>query len=355
MKYVSKKVLLYANLMQLAVATTALTSGCSYNENTKGITNDYFEYLIEQENHMEIQKLKMQTTLASMEASSQPISKTIEETKLFKEIPSVIATTNVNIRKAPIDGNLVGKLVEGQTLEMVEELSNGWYKVLYYGEECYVSGDYVSKTITYQVNGDIKKVCYATADIEITIPKEVSKSGGEESAIIPRLECLEIYEENEDNYLVQTADYIGYVAKTSLEELTGTFVVVDISNQELKLYENNEVILETPVITGKPSTPTYEGLFSIYNITHNRYLKGAGYESYVDVMMKFNKNEGLHDAEYHYCDNGIEPNHGWRNSWDFGGNTYLTNGSHGCVNMPHDAVMKVYDYVDEGTPVLIKK
>ena len=112
-------------------------------------------------------------------------------------------------------------------------------------------------------------------------------------------------------------------------------------------------ILTSPVVTGKPATPTNEGLFNIYNITYDRYLIGKGYESYVDIMMKFDGNIGLHDAEYHTNENGKF--HGWRASSDFGGETYIKNGSHGCVNMPHDEVMEVSEYVGLGTKVLVKK
>ena len=70
-------------------------------------------------------------------------------------------------------------------------------------------------------------------------------------------------------------------------------------------------------------------------------------------MMKFDGNIGLHDAEYHTDDNGFK--HGWRNRSDFGGETYIKNGSHGCVNMPHEEVMEVSEYVDLGTKVLVKK
>ena len=69
--------------------------------------------------------------------------------------------------------------------------------------------------------------------------------------------------------------------------------------------------------------------------------------------MYYNGGEGLHDAEYHSCD--AKKNHGWRCREEFGGETYINNGSHGCVNMMHDDVMEVSEYVEVGTPVLVKK
>ena len=121
-----------------------------------------------------------------------------------------------------------------------------------------------------------------------------------------------------------------------------------------------EIILETPVITGKPSTPTDQGIFEIQEITRNRYLynEDGTPNVWVDVMMKFNGNEGLHDAEYHndYDDNGnLIRHHGWKATSSFGGQTHLYNGSHGCVNMLHDAAIEVYNQVEVGTKVLVKE
>ena len=65
---------------------------------------------------------------------------------------------------------------------------------------------------------------------------------------------------------VRTNDYVGYIDKKAVILLEDTFVVIDISNQELKLYKDNGVILTTPVVTGKPSTPTDEGMFEIYKL-----------------------------------------------------------------------------------------
>lgn len=200
----------------------------------------------------------------------------------------------------------------------------------------------------------IQKVYYATSDVELTIPSFLASSGKEEVVILPKLECLEVYDQLDDTCLVKTNEYIGYVNTSNLEELTGTFVVVDISNQEVKLYQDNKVILTSPVVTGTPGeNQSDQGLFEIYDITTSRELIGPTYRSYVDIMMKYNGNEGLHDAERHTHEDGFK--HGWRNIEDFGGETYLTNGSHGCINMIHDDVMFVREHVDLGTKVLVKQ
>ena len=201
-------------------------------------------------------------------------------------------------------------------------------------------------------NGSIESIYYVKNDTTLTIPSFLTESKVEEQVTLPKLECLEVYDILDDTCLVKTNEYIGFTTLENLEELTGTFVVVDISSQEVKLYCNNEVILTTPVVTGKPSTPSDKGLFEIYDISHSRYLIGPNYKSYVDIMMKYNGGEGLHDAQYHTHEDGFR--HVWRNESEFGGDTYLKHGSHGCINMIHDDVMTVSDYVDIGTKVLVK-
>ena len=202
-------------------------------------------------------------------------------------------------------------------------------------------------------NGIIESIYYVKNDTTLTIPSFLTESKVEEQVTLPKLECLEVYDILDDTCLVKTNEYVGFTTLENLEELTGTFVVVDISSQEVKLYCNNEVILTTPVVTGKPSTPSDKGLFEIYDISHSRYLIGPNYKSYVDIMMKYNGGEGLHDAQYHTHEDGFR--HGWRDASEFGGDTYLKHGSHGCINMIHDDVMTVSDYVDIGTKVLVKE
>ena len=202
-------------------------------------------------------------------------------------------------------------------------------------------------------NGSIESIYYVKNDTTLTIPSFLTESKVEEQVTLPKLECLEVYDILDDTCLVKTNEYIGFTTLENLEELTGTFVVVDISSQEVNLYCNNEYILTTPVVTGKPSTPSDKGLFEIYDISHSRYLIGPNYKSYVDIMMKYNGGEGLHDAQYHTHEDGFR--HGWRDASEFGGDTYLKHGSHGCINMIHDDVMTVSDYVDIGTKVLVKE
>lgn len=281
-----------------------------------------------------------------------------EKTYQIEMVDTIVATEDTEIKDS--EGNLLGTLPEGRAIKIDTTTEDGNYEVTYYGDTAYIDANHVIESTEAEVVGQMQKVLYATKDTVLVVPDYLSDTGEELEVKIDALECFEVYEELEDSYLVQTIDYVGYIAKDNLEELTGTFVVVDISSQELRLYKDNEILIKCPVVTGTPTEENHtdEGLWNVFEITYNRALKGPGYSSPVDIMIKFHGGEGLHDAEYHSCEfwikNGKDP-HGWRKIFEFGGNTYLTNGSHGCVNMRHNDVFFVAEYVEIGTPVLVKK
>jgi len=118
-----------------------------------------------------------------------------------------------------------------------------------------------------------------------------------------------------------------------------TYVDVDISEQTLRYYVNGQVVLSSPVVTGRPSMPTVQGTFAIYAKTRNTYLDGPGYHTFVSYWMPFYGGYGLHDATWQAA---------------FGGQRYLQGyGSHGCVNMPLDKARTLYGMVSVGTVVKV--
>lgn len=120
----------------------------------------------------------------------------------------------------------------------------------------------------------------------------------------------------------------------------GTYIEVDLSAQKLWFYKNGECLVSTSIVSGKVAedmcTPT--GVYSIYSKSTNTYLTGTGYRSFVYYWMPFHGGYGLHDAT-------------WRNS--FGGDIYLYDGSHGCVNLPLKAAGTIYDNAPVGTKVIL--
>ena len=120
----------------------------------------------------------------------------------------------------------------------------------------------------------------------------------------------------------------------------GNYVEVNLSEQRLWVYKNGEMVFSTPVVSGNVKTRkwTSPGVFTLYEKDTNCTLAGSNYISYVDYWMAFNGPIGLHDAT-------------WRTQ--FGGEVYQFNGSHGCVNLPHDAAGRIYDLVYVGMKVIV--
>lgn len=132
----------------------------------------------------------------------------------------------------------------------------------------------------------------------------------------------------------------GYVKSSKLKQLGNTYIEIDISEQKLTYYKNNKKFLSTNVVTGKDTTPTVKGLFSIYSKNRDYTMRGIGYTSHSDYVLKFYNAYYIHDSS-------------WRS--EYGGNIYHYNGSHGCVNTPYKKVKKLYENTKKGTKVLIHK
>lgn len=125
-----------------------------------------------------------------------------------------------------------------------------------------------------------------------------------------------------------------------------TYVEVNLTAQHLYYYVDGSLVVESDLVSGNHSrgldTPT--GAYPIAYKQRNRVLRGQRrpdgsyeYESPVSYWMPFNGGVGLHDAT-------------WRGA--FGGKIYLTNGSHGCVNLPKSVAKTIYESITVGTPVL---
>lgn len=124
------------------------------------------------------------------------------------------------------------------------------------------------------------------------------------------------------------------------DDIGGTYIEVDLTEQKLYYYVEGRQVLSTSVVTGcvgkgngTPSRACY-----VYFKQRNRVLRGEDYETPVDYWMAVYGNIGIHDAK-------------WRGK--FGGSIYKTNGSHGCINTPYKEVQTLYNMVEEGTPVMI--
>lgn len=130
----------------------------------------------------------------------------------------------------------------------------------------------------------------------------------------------------------------GYVR--GLNDIGDTYIEVDMTEQKLYGYKAGELIVETDIVTGnmKRKWDTPVGVNFVYNKQKNRVLRGQNYATPVDFWMPVKGAIGIHDAD-------------WRD--EFGGDIYLKNGSHGCINVPVDVMPTVYEEFEIGTPVIM--
>lgn len=134
---------------------------------------------------------------------------------------------------------------------------------------------------------------------------------------------------------------------TKNDGLGDSYVEIDLTRQKVWVYQNGKLVIETNCVTGcvnkGHSTPT--GIFTLTYKQRNKVLRGRmrangtyEYESPVSYWMPFNGGIGLHDAT-------------WRGA--FGGNIYITSGSHGCVNLPLEAAGKLYEIINKDMPIIV--
>lgn len=123
-----------------------------------------------------------------------------------------------------------------------------------------------------------------------------------------------------------------------------TYVEVDKVNQHEWYYQDGKLVLDSPIVTGKPNQATPSGVFFVWAKKRNAKLRGKNddgskYASPVSYWMPIDyTGVGLHDSP-------------WQPT--YGGDWYKLHGSHGCVNNPPTFMAKLYAAVALGTPVVV--
>lgn len=141
----------------------------------------------------------------------------------------------------------------------------------------------------------------------------------------------------------------GVQASYTNNGLGHTYAEVDLTKQHIYYVKNGKVILESDCVTGKHTDPerrTPAGTYYLYFKQRNRVLRGTRlpngqwpYETPVSYWMAFNVGIGFHDAS-------------WRHG-KFGGNIYINDGSHGCINLPPYIAKQLYENITTKTPVVV--
>lgn len=157
-------------------------------------------------------------------------------------------------------------------------------------------------------------------------------------------ECQALFETMSEGEKVYTSipEYTRTEKYTGEDDIGPTYLEISLDEQHWFYYVDGEMVLESDVVTGNHSRrcDTPEGVDFVYYKQKNRTLVGENYRSFVKYWIAFINHIGVHDAS-------------WRKDSEYGGDTYLTNGSHGCVNTPEAKVAELYDLIEVGTPVIV--
>ncbi|MCI7443044.1 MAG: L,D-transpeptidase/peptidoglycan binding protein [Clostridium sp.] len=289
------------------------------------------------------------------------------------------------------------KVKKGQLLKVIKEsIDNGNYIINFEKTDCYekpkytleseelkkakeTADKYVSTKITYQfgdrqeiLNGDIiNKWISLNEDLDININEimvqdyvtslassyntfgntrdfktssgtTIKVSGGDYGWVIDKTQEIQKILEDIKLGTNETREPIySQTAKSrDVNDIGNSYVEIDLTKQHVWVYNDGVMVADSDCVSGNMSL-NYGTPAGVYQITYkerNATLIGQGYNSQVSYWMPFNGNVGLHDAEWRYG--------------QFGGNIYLTNGSHGCVNLPPEKAAIIFEKVEKAMPVV---
>ncbi len=209
---------------------------------------------------------------------------------------------------------------------------------------------------------DVKKYIASLAEKYDTINKtrEFTTANGNNVSVVPGTYGWEMDQETEyekllsdikkEKTVTREPAYFSKAAVHETMDMGNTYAEVDLSAQHMWLFQNGKVTLESDVVTGNPNIGNREtpsGVYSILELQRNATLVGEKdpktgkpeYRTPVAFWMRVTwSGIGFHDA-----------------TWQpyFGGSLYLTNGSHGCINMPYDKAEALFGLLEIGMPVVI--
>ena len=122
-----------------------------------------------------------------------------------------------------------------------------------------------------------------------------------------------------------------------------TYIELSIDQQHMWFYVDGEVAVETDVVTGTATETraTPPGCYMVLDMLVDHMMTGSYGSSYTNYVLAI-------------CTNGIAiHDSSWRDS--YGGDIWLYNGSHGCINTPYSAMAELYNHPAMGykVPVII--
>lgn len=284
----------------------------------------------------------------------QEVQQNYQETPRVNTIKyAKITGNNVNVRSSNSTKSQIIGFADKTDYFKIISYDGSWYQIDYLGQIGYIKGDFVQEVekdteLTYQ------KMVYMTDDTYL-----YRDLGNTYMSLLPRYQNALVINEMNGYYQVNIDGVIGYVNKQNTKSLSKTCVVVDLSRQILKVYQNSREVYRAKIISGRKSMQTNIGCFKIGHRAKNYTFENSNI--FNEYWIQFDGNIGLHPADA----NG---GYGWQKeayfeesagnaykNWIKGnGKTYPSeHGSHGCVNMQLEDIERIYPLVNVKDNVLV--
>ncbi len=141
-------------------------------------------------------------------------------------------------------------------------------------------------------------------------------------------------------------------------KLTGKVVVVSLTEQTMRLYQDGQLVKAIYVVTGQQAAPTPPGLWHIFYKGTNLTFKS---DEPPDSPLWYPPTPINYGMEYHWGGFFLH-DASWRSYFGPGANLphndytsgkYSDDGSHGCINMTVSNAAWLYGWTEVGTPVVV--
>ena len=275
------------------------------------------------------------------------------------------ATAGVNIRSSKVNGKILSVAKMGDTFTGF--LDGSWFKTTYNGQTAYISAKYLTTNYVPKINytGYAKfQVFYRWSPSKDAVTSGLIKKGEKIQGKLSN-GWIEFYRNGRTYYTLAENFTQQKAIKSDWTVINGVFrlydsngrltgyrkvgnrhILVDIYKQRLYYFNNGKLVVNTGVVTGQPSKgwSTPIGHFNVERKGYRVPMSGDGWAMTPEYAIFFrNGMFALHDAWYRTSAHYSNPK------------TYLTYGSHGCVNTPLGALRTVYNSIQVGDPITVFK
>lgn len=133
----------------------------------------------------------------------------------------------------------------------------------------------------------------------------------------------------------QLAQHASLSKVKTLKQSGDRWIEIDLSKQRLIAWQGNRPVYAVIISTGKSSTPTPTGVFSIQTRYRTTRMSGYDYDvPDVPYAMFYHRGYAVHGAYWH--------------------NNFGTPVSHGCTNLAVNHARWLYNWASIGTPVVVR-